>query len=78
MGKVLRLPRPRRYPAKWSAVRRKGFFALTLEWRTADRAFCATQTISVDEWLQVSERAVYFWAIIESLRDLAISRGARF
>lgn len=78
MGQVLRLPRPRRYPVKWSAVRRKGFFELLLEWRTADRAFCATQTISVDEWLQVDDRAEYFWTIIEHLRGLAISRGARF
>ena len=78
MGQVLRLPRPRRYPVKWSAVRRKAFFEILLEWRTADRAFCATHLIHLDEWLQVSERDDYFWAIIENLRGLAVSRGARF
>ena len=78
MGQVLRLPRPRRYPVKWSAVRIKGYIEITVEWRARDRAFCTTQLVPLAEWQALKNPAFHFWALIESLRNLAISRGARF
>jgi len=79
MGQVLRLPRPRRpHPVKWSAVRAGGNIVITLEWRTKDRALCATQAMSAVEWLNLKHPEFHFWALIEYLRDMAIERGARF
>jgi hypothetical protein len=78
MGEVLRLPRPRRYPVKWSAVRYRDYIEITMEWRTKDRAFCTTQLVQVSEWKAIRNQAYHFWALIEFLKDMAIERGARF
>jgi hypothetical protein len=78
MGQVLRLPRPRRYPVKWSAVRAGPNIVIMLEWRTADKALCATQAMSVVEWLNLKRPEYHFWALIEYLKDMAVERGARF
>ena len=78
MGQVLRMVPRRRDRVKWSAVRQGNNYIITLEWRTKDKALCATQCMSVTEWLQVADRQYYFWTLIEHLRELAIDHGARF
>lgn len=78
MGQVLRLPRPRRYRVKWSAVQLSGSIVITAEWRTADRAQCAVQCISRWELENLTHPAEHFWQVIEYLRHMAVRHGARF
>jgi predicted phosphatase len=77
MGQILHLRAHRRNRAKWSAVRLSGNIVITLEWRTADKALCATQAMSAKEWKELKNPAFHFWTLIEFLSDLAIERGAR-
>lgn len=78
MGQVLRLPRPRRPVVTWSAVRFNRRIEILVQWRDQGRAGCAVHVMTVDEWDQLPSQALYFWHLIEHLRDMVIERGARF
>lgn len=78
MGQVLHMPKRRRHKVKWSARRAKDKIEIMVEWRTADRAGCMVQAMTLYEWELLGKPAFHFWTIIEYMRDAAQERGARF
>ena len=78
MGQVLRLPRPRRPKVKWSGGHIGGRVEILVQWHDREKAVCAIHVMSMEEWRQLQEPKLYFWSLIERLRDKAQQCGARF